>query len=108
MAPPPTPLGELLCTLFQRDPRWLALADTPGLVGAGARSHCRFAPPLVLFIPDSLPYLVPRFLNRQCDRIPGRGHGPRAGRLLPPGEPEGLARLAEDVEVILAPPCIFH
>jgi hypothetical protein len=33
-----------------------------------ARSHCRFAPPLSHFIPYSLPYSVPLFLKRQCDR----------------------------------------
>jgi ataxia telangiectasia mutated family protein len=37
-----------------------------------ARSHCRFALPLILFIPDSLTYLVPLFLNRQCDRKLGK------------------------------------
>jgi hypothetical protein len=34
---------------------------------ARARSHCRVVPPLIRFIPDS----VPLFLNRQCDRTPG-------------------------------------
>ena len=33
-----------------------------------ARSHCRFVPPLIHFIPDSLIYSVPLFLKRQCDR----------------------------------------
>jgi hypothetical protein len=37
-----------------------------------ARSHCRFVPPLVRFIPDLLTYLVPLFLKRQCDRTPGK------------------------------------
>ena len=40
--------------------------------GGGPRRawpHCRFAPPLIRFIPDSLTYSVPLFLNRQCDRI---------------------------------------
>jgi hypothetical protein len=36
-----------------------------------ARSHCRFAPPLIQLIPDSLTYSVPLFLKRQCDRTPG-------------------------------------
>ena len=38
-----------------------------------ARSHCRFAPPLIHFIPDSLTYSVPLFLKRQCDRTLGGG-----------------------------------
>ena len=33
-----------------------------------ARSHCRFAPPLIHFITDLLTYSVPLFLKRQCDR----------------------------------------
>ena len=62
----------------------LALASfgspvTPPHQGLGgtprARSHCRFVPPLIHFIPDSLTNLVPRFLKRQCDRT------------LPPGGP---------------------
>jgi hypothetical protein len=32
-----------------------------------APSHCRFAPPLIHFIPNSLAYSVPVFLKRQCD-----------------------------------------
>ena len=36
-----------------------------------ARSHCRFAPPLIHFIPDSLTYSVPLFLKQQYDRIVG-------------------------------------
>jgi hypothetical protein len=36
-----------------------------------ARSHCRFAPPLIHFIPESLTYSVPLFLKRQCDRTLG-------------------------------------
>ena len=38
---------------------------------ARARSHCRFATPLIHFIPDSLTYSVPLFLKRQCDRALG-------------------------------------
>jgi hypothetical protein len=42
------------------------------LAGANrARSHCRFALPLIHFIPDSLTYSVPLFLERQCDRTLG-------------------------------------
>jgi hypothetical protein len=60
-----------------------------GRGGPRARSHCRFVPPLIHFIPDSLTYLVPLFLKRQCDRtlgglrrFGGRGPGHRlhAGR----------------------------
>jgi hypothetical protein len=36
-----------------------------------ARSHCRFAPPLIHFIPYLLTYSVPLSLKRQCDRTPG-------------------------------------
>jgi hypothetical protein len=39
----------------------------------GARSHYRFALPLIHFIPGSLTYSVPLFLKRQCDRTPGKG-----------------------------------
>jgi hypothetical protein len=45
-----------------------------GSSGRGAprpRSHCRCAPLLIHFIPDPLTYLVPLFLNGQCDRTPG-------------------------------------
>ena len=75
------------------------------------RSHCRFVPPLIHFIPYSLTYSVPLFLKRQCDRTlaggrcatrarqltrrraggAGGGAGRRPGRLhrhalpLPPG-----------------------
>jgi hypothetical protein len=47
--------------------------------GGRARSHCRFVPPLIPFIPESLTYSVPLFLKRQCDRTLGgrpRGLGP--------------------------------
>ena len=35
---------------------------------ARARSQCRFAPPLIHFIPELLTYSVSLFLERQCDR----------------------------------------
>jgi hypothetical protein len=35
--------------------------------GLRARSHCRFVPPLIHFIPNLLTYSVLRFLKRQCD-----------------------------------------
>ena len=38
---------------------------------ARAQSHCRVVPPRIHFIPDSLTYSVPLFLNRQCDRTLG-------------------------------------
>ena len=37
--------------------------------GRGARSHCRFVPPRVHFIPYLLTYSLSLFLKRQCDRI---------------------------------------
>jgi hypothetical protein len=40
-------------------------------VRVGLGSHCRFAPPLIHFIPHSLTYSVPLFLKRQCDRTLG-------------------------------------
>ena len=62
-----------------------------GLEG-GARSCCRFAPPPVLFaryLPDSLTYSVPLFLNRQCDRTllaGGAGHRRRLAVRRPRGD----------------------
>jgi hypothetical protein len=40
---------------------------------ARARSHCRFVPPFIHFIPNSLSYSVPLYLKRQCDRTLGAG-----------------------------------
>jgi hypothetical protein len=37
---------------------------------AGAE-HCRFVPPLIHFLPDSLTYSVPSVLKRRCDRTLG-------------------------------------
>ena len=37
-----------------------------------ARSHCRFAPPLIHLGPDPLTYSVALFLKRQCDRTLGQ------------------------------------
>jgi hypothetical protein len=52
----------------------------------GARPHCRFVLPLIHFIPDSLAYSVPLFLQRQYDRTLGergqRQPGPVPGRRL--------------------------
>jgi hypothetical protein len=36
-----------------------------------ARSHCRFVPPLIRFIPYLLIYSVPLYLKRRCDRTLG-------------------------------------
>ena len=36
-----------------------------------AQSRYRFVLPLIRFIPESLTYLVPLCLKRQCDRTPG-------------------------------------
>jgi hypothetical protein len=46
-----------------------------------ARSHCRFAPPRIHFIPHSRTYSVPLLLKRQCDRTLGErteGRGRKA------------------------------
>ena len=40
-----------------------------------ARSHCRYVLPRIHFIPESLTYSVPLFLNRQCDRTLGYQRG---------------------------------
>jgi hypothetical protein len=56
---------------------------------ARARSYCRFAPPLIHFIPYSRTYSVPLLLKRHCDRTPGavrRGRAARGGRC-PSGNP---------------------
>ena len=45
--------------------------DLPLHGGLSARSHCRFAPPRIQYIPDSLRYSVPLFMKRQCGRTPG-------------------------------------
>ena len=54
-----------------------------GALGAGAggraRSHCRFAPPLIHFIPDLLPYSVPLFAEATMRPHPSR-RGPRRRR----------------------------
>jgi hypothetical protein len=59
----------------------IALRGGAGAVGRGAaraRSHCRVAPPLIHFIPDSLTYSVPLSLKRQSDRTLGAAtHRPR-------------------------------
>jgi hypothetical protein len=45
-----------------------ASSGVNAVILARARSHYRFALLLVRFIPDLLPYSVPLFLKRQCDR----------------------------------------
>ena len=40
---------------------------------ARARSHCRFAPPLIHSTPESLRHSVPPFPKRHCDRTLGAG-----------------------------------
>jgi hypothetical protein len=47
-----------------------AILGPPGR-RARARSHCRFPPPPIHFIPDPPRDSVPLFLKRQCDRTPG-------------------------------------
>ena len=72
--------------------------------GSGrARSHCRFAQPLILFIPDSLTYSVPLFMKRQRDRTPGSGSG-GSGKASRPSDravytvaAELCAKLARDI-----------
>jgi hypothetical protein len=48
-----------------------------GEVHVGLKTHCRFAPPFIFFIQDSLTYSVALFLKQQCDRTLGpRGQRP--------------------------------
>jgi hypothetical protein len=57
------------------------------------RSHCRFVPPLIRFIPDSLTYSVPLFLKRQCDRaLAPSPHPPRPHPIAALGGSPGLSR----------------
>jgi hypothetical protein len=54
--------------------RFLELTATAAAASGGESrtgSHCRFAPPLIHFIPYSLTYSVPLFMKRQCGRILG-------------------------------------
>ena len=46
---------------------------------ARARSHCRFAPPLICFIPYSPMYSAPLCLKRECDRTLGEADGDAIG-----------------------------
>jgi hypothetical protein len=48
-----------------------ACADGYSPGGSGALPHCRFAPPLIHFTPDSLTISVPLLLKQQCDRTLG-------------------------------------
>ena len=59
-----------------RQEKALVLGLFEGAPGGGhdrARSHCRFALPLIHFVPDSPRYSVPLLLKRQCDRTPRPG-----------------------------------
>jgi hypothetical protein len=53
---------------------------TPLAAEPRAWSDCRFALPLIHFIPYSLTYSVPLFLKRQCDRTLARAPVHAAGR----------------------------
>jgi hypothetical protein len=78
--------------LEQKGLRFTTVSELVRLGGmqVRARSHRRFAPPLVHFIPYLLAYPVPLFLKRQCDRTLAagrqarvRGVGPRLAHGLP-------------------------
>jgi hypothetical protein len=86
LTPPPTAIGEPQAALFfgasalmhghihTIDTLSYLLGDPPIARVRGeprARSHCRFAPPLIHFTPESLTYSVHLFLKRQCDPTPG-------------------------------------
>jgi hypothetical protein len=66
-----------------RGRRLEALAAGPQAAPGGAaraRSHCRFVPPLIHFIPDLLTRSAPLFLKRQCDRTLGAARDGRRER----------------------------
>ena len=59
-------------TTIEKAVAWVSEIVIVFIYGAiRARSHCRFVPPLIHFIPDSLKYSVPLLLKRQCDPTPG-------------------------------------
>ena len=58
---------HFLAHLVEADPAITAYASHPRLVSR-ARSHCRFVPPLIRFIPCLLMCSAPLFLKRPCDR----------------------------------------
>ena len=62
----------------------------------GVRSHCRFAPPPIHFIPDSRTYSVPQFLKRQCDRSRGEPPAEQVGDA--DGEPAELRERPEQAD----------
>jgi hypothetical protein len=67
----------------------------PRSARTGLGHNCRFAPPLIHFIPDSLRYSVSLLLNRQCGRAPGKDES--ASRLMgvvvgAPGLPAAIAQ----------------
>jgi hypothetical protein len=57
-----------------------------------ARLHCRFAPPPIRFIPDSLTYAVHLSLKWQCGRTPGEGAPSSSGSSRGDDSEEGGAR----------------
>ena len=67
--PPPAPVPRLALRESQRVHILRgAMKCRRGRRKARARSHCRFARPLIHFIPDLRTYSVPLFLKRHCDR----------------------------------------
>jgi hypothetical protein len=65
----------------------IALEDA-ATVDDRARLHCRFVPPLVHFIPDSLTYSAPLCLRRRCGRTPrSRACSARSARRWRPTTP---------------------
>ena len=82
-----------------------AAEDEPGW--ARARSHCRFVPPLIHFIPDSLTQSVPLFLKRQCDRTLGwalRAQGIKPRESVRDELPKGELPIAEGYKLIQVMP----
>jgi hypothetical protein len=85
-----TKVGSRLLMAERRPPRGAGSASAPPATRSTAaaapprsrpgtrraRSRCRFAPPLIHFVRDSLTYSVPLFLKRQCDRTLGWPRSP--------------------------------
>jgi hypothetical protein len=73
-----------------------ATAKRGGGGSARARSHCRFVPPRIHFIPDSPAYSVPLCVKRQCNLTLGRDSARRAAAAREPQAPQRAAHTSGD------------
>jgi hypothetical protein len=71
-----------------------------------ARSRCRAAPPLVMFLPSPRAYSGPLFLKRQCDQTPGGRGGARSGARGPAAAQ--LSGTSRGVSLIVSTPRSEH